>query len=125
MNSEIFAMTFEEELYRIPLPVTVVLGKPWHAVTQDEQLLLTKILGAVKQSLNAVTILHVDNPVIGDFPDGSRTLSFGPTLSPTVAPYTIHRAGNSVFIQADPLSVLEPDAAKKKELWTAMKQAFL
>ena len=47
---------YQEELYRIPGKVIVVISRPWEEITYEDRTLLSKILGSVKLSLASVQI---------------------------------------------------------------------
>jgi len=115
---------FTEELYRLPEKVLVILPAPWEALTSDQVLLLSKILGSVKLNLDGVQVLHhteielssliVNNP--------SYILSFGTRLIPECKPFSYEIVDDMTIIQSEALEFL--DDSKKKSLWLALKQAF-
>ena len=123
MEKEIFDLTYSEDLYKITTPMTVVLGQEWTNLSADDRVLLGKILGSVKQNLNSVRIITTKTPEASSFTAGSKVLCFGVSLSPPIPSYETSAVAGSTFLQADALSAL--DDVKKKNLWTAMKQAFL
>src|SRR5258705_3073882 len=51
---------FAEGLYVISPAPTIILDQPWETITAAEKILLEKILAAIKQSLNAITIRYQD-----------------------------------------------------------------
>jgi hypothetical protein len=114
---------FQEELYQIPVPLTVFISKPWHKILEDEKALLAKILGSVKLNLDSVRIQfqpHVSLQGLQNLNSG-KVLLFGPELD-GVGDYQLLNLDRTVVIRAHELSQL--DDARKKNLWLALRQMF-
>jgi hypothetical protein len=122
MNSDVIKSTYPEELYRISEKLTVVLARPWESLSPEEITLLSKILASVKESLFSVRMMNQPEINTSTLPPGSKIISFGSKVSPSVEPYACHWNDTSFIISADWLSEL--DDAKKKNLWTALRVAF-
>ena len=69
MNSVLFESLYPEGLFAISLPPTIVLDQHWKTLTAAEKALLEKILGAIKQSLNSVTIAFRNKRQLFDVSD--------------------------------------------------------
>ncbi len=120
---EIFESTYPEELYIIQPRVTVVIPVAWAEVKEEEKVLLSKILNAVKQSLDAVIIRqqpHLDLSVWAEKPE--RVLCFSPAEG--LPKFEVLPAqGTSVIVSMSLAELLTNDEAKKK-LWTGLKVMF-
>lgn len=113
-----------EELYKIPQKTIVLLPVPWETLSEDQILLLGKILGSVRLSLAGVQILcreKVDVHELDVF-NPSAIISFGTLLTPKIESYTPGEVDGIRIIQSDTLGKL--DDTNKKSLWNALKQAF-
>ncbi len=125
LNSEILEQTFTEELYKIKPQVIVLIPEPWTQLRQENIVLLTRILQAVNITLDSVKIItkpSLDLEELSVFLP-SAVLSFGTSVKQVTAPYVTFRHNETNVLVADTLSDL--DEAKKKILWTALKQMFL
>lgn len=125
MKALAYGHLFQEELYYFSGRTTVILSKPWDSYTDDEQLLLKKILSSVKVDFNAVQMLtrgSVDLESLRIF-SPARVLIFGSdTQKDTVPLYEATPAQGFTVIKSDDLTVL--DDQKKKNLWAALRQMF-
>jgi hypothetical protein len=120
---EIFESTYPEELYLIRQRVTVVIPVPWSEVKEAEKILLSKILSAVKQSLESVVVKQqpqLDLSVWTEKPE--RVLCFSPAEGlPKFEVLPAH--GTSVIVSLPLPELLTNDDAKKK-LWAGLKVMF-
>jgi hypothetical protein len=115
---------YTEELYQLPGKMLIVLPRPWEEVTEDEKILLSKILGAVKLSLASVQIVTRQEFSATDFDIFSPRciIAFGSNLKGSLNKYEIINTGNSAVILADELRQLND--LTKRNLWLALKQVF-
>lgn len=124
MNAPITSYLFQEDLYNFTTPVVVVLSKTWESYSNEEQLLLNKILTSVKVDVNAVQI--VVQPVIElaalQIYSPEKVLIFGSATTEDIGLYQSASAQGFIVIRADDLSLL--DDQKKKNLWIALRQMF-
>ena len=124
MNAPITSYLFQEDLYNFTTPVVVVLSKTWESYSNEEQLLLNKILTSVKVDVNAVQI--VAQPVIElaalQIYSPEKVLIFGSATTEDIGLYQSASAQGFIVIRADDLSLL--DDQKKKNLWIALRQMF-
>ena len=115
---------FSDTLYDLPSPVTVVIEKPWTAITLEERTQLSKILNALKLGIDRVRIIHqssLDLNMLVDSP--SHVIVFGLSLS-GVNPYEALTVSDKKVVLAESLTSLLPDDAAKKKLWLALKAMF-
>ena len=115
---------YQEELYRIPGKVIVVICRPWEEIPAEDRILLSKILGSVKLSLASVQIRVYQEFSIKDFYPLAPThiIVFGATLKNFSTTYEPLSVDNISIIMADELNQL--DDLKKRSLWLALKQIF-
>ena len=123
MNSSLNPYLFQEELYIIPEPVTIVLPRHLADYPEESRALMLRILAAVDLTLASVRIVIGQSVSIEEF-DSLRTsklLIFGSQIN-GIASYEVIQAQGFSVIQADDLTNL--DETKKKSLWKAMKAMF-
>ncbi len=119
-----FKTIYGEEVYSIPLPVTVIIGIPWSDIKEDQRQLLSKILLAIKQSLESVRILVIPQFDLSSYKEKpSRILAF---VAPPkgLASYEVVQTGDTSVIFSEALDALITDDASKRKLWAALKLMF-
>jgi hypothetical protein len=123
-ESTVFENLYQEELYLIAPSTLILVDKPWNDITDDEKLLLNKILGSVKLSLAMVTVQHREDTSVNDLLPSNvqRLISFGVEVSPIQKRYEFVPVDGLKAIVADGLSDL--DDSRKKNLWLALRQMF-
>lgn len=112
-----------QEIYKLKQSLVIVLNKPWALVSEEEKLLLAKILVSIQQSLGSVQILHSEVYSINNLVKNSVVILFGAQASPEISLYTLVNKNGIQLVQADALKEL--DDAKKKNLWNAIRQIKL
>jgi hypothetical protein len=115
---------FQEELYRVPANLAVIIPKEWHKILEEEKALLAKILGSVKLSMDSVLIVtqqNIDWDALAVLKP-AKVLIFGSHMSGDIKPYESTNLNNITLIKADDLGMLDDN--KKKSLWIALKQMF-
>jgi DNA polymerase III psi subunit len=120
---EIFETTYPEELYHIQPRVTVVIPVAWMEVKEEEKVLLSKILNAVKHSLDSVVIRqqpHLDLSVWAEKPE--RVLCFSPEEG--LPKFEVLPAQGTSVIVSLPLPELITNDEAKKKLWAGLKLMF-
>jgi hypothetical protein len=119
-----YEFLYQEDIYSITDSILIVLDKPWKEVSEEERVLLSKILGSVKLSLDKVQLVHAADTTLDSLKvyQPSKIISFGVTLSGAHELYKHHVSGNTSFILAESLHKL--DDVSKKSLWMALKHAF-
>ncbi|MFM8912785.1 MAG: hypothetical protein ACKOE6_07720 [Flammeovirgaceae bacterium] len=115
--------TYSETLYRITPRVTVVIGTAWPTLGEAEKTLLTKILSAVKLSLDSVTIRYQQKLDLSAWAEKpAKVLCF--TAADGLPKNELLPAGQSAVVVSLPLAELVADDDAKKKLWSALKQMF-
>ena len=120
-------LLYQEELYNLGPKVLVIIPAPWDALSEADQLLLSKILGSVKRTLASVQVLTLSDAETDDllFYRPSRIIAFGSSIKvsgKSIPPYTSFKHDQIIVLQADSLDQL--DDSKKKNLWSGLKEMF-
>ena len=118
---------YQEELYKLGPKVLVIIPGPWEALSEADQLLLSKILGSVKQTLASVQVLTLSEVETEDllFYRPSRIIAFGSSIKisgKSIQPYKSFVHDQVIVLQADSLDQL--DDVQKKNLWIGLKEMF-
>lgn len=115
---------YTEELYSLPQRVIVLLPVSWGTLSEDQLVLLGKILGSVKLSLAGVQILCREKAELSDLKvfNPAVVISFGTQLNPKTELYTASQADDIRIIQSEALGSLTD--ATKKSLWNVLKATF-
>ena len=123
-ESPVFENLYQEELYVIPARTLVIIDRPWVDLTEDEKILLAKILGSIRLSAASVQILERNNLTASDLLplNPKRVISFGVKITPVQKLYEYIPVDGMHILVADPLAAL--DDGRKKNLWLALKQMF-
>lgn len=123
-NTVIAQHLYQEDLYKIPSRVIVVLSKSWEEISENDRSVLSKMLVAVRLNLSVVQVIHCTDLSIHDLAPLSpyKILAFGINLKESPKRYEFMTLEGIPVIAADSLDQL--DDAKKKTLWGALKQMF-
>jgi DNA polymerase III psi subunit len=115
---------YQEELYAQRATVLVILFPGWNELTEEDQLLLKKIMGSVRLDLAAVQIITRQEFSLQDLENYApkQIIAFGSVFKGSTARYQLISHEGTAIIQADSLQNL--DDPKKKSLWMALKQMF-
>jgi hypothetical protein len=115
---------YTEDLYQVPSKVVVVVPKPWSEITEDERMVLSKMLVAVKLSMAHVHIVSRAQFSLEDFNafPPQKILAFGSAFHASSKLYEHLTVNGTSVILADALGQL--DDARKKSLWQALRQMF-
>ena len=113
-----------EEIYQVPPKTTIIISSPWREVKDDQRLLLSNILLAVKLSLDSVRIIHqsqFDLMALKEKP--SRMIAF---IAPPkgLALYEVIHTGETSVIFSEALENLNSDEAAKRKLWNTLRALF-
>lgn len=122
MNSSALPYLYQEELYQVTGKILVVLARPWEQYTEEEKVLLSRILSSVKLNTAAAHIIVQNTLSLASLRtyNISRVLVFG--ASADITAYQAVQVQGFSVIRADDLSHL--DDQKKKNLWMALKTMF-
>ena len=118
---------YQEELYVPVNKVLVVLPSPWESINESDQQLLSKILGSIKIRLASVQVVTFSEFHLSDVEayKPSKIITFGAQVNGskgTIKPYQPYVEDKLTVLQADSLDQL--DEARKKNLWSALKEMF-
>jgi|SRR6478736_9453166 len=124
MNSLLFESLYPEGLFAISLPPTVILDQPWQAISSTEKTLLEKILTALKQSLNSVTIHHQDSLDLSVWVvKPKHVIYFGRPVK-GIPLYEVVEANGVSIVASESLKDLSCNDDSRKKLWQALKKQF-
>lgn len=115
---------YQEEIYKIKDQVLIVLSSPWQSISQEEKTLLSKILGAIKLSLDSVQIIskkNLDFKFIKNYAP-KWVLQFSNDSDSEFPYYIVTSIEGVSIIKSHVLADL--DDARKKSLWMALKGLF-
>jgi hypothetical protein len=123
-DTSVFANLYQEDLYAIPARTLILIDRPWAEISEDQRVLLNKILGSVKLSIATVQILYRGNLSVNDLLplNPGKVISFGVELMPVQKKYEYVPVDGLHIIISDGLSSL--DDVRKKNLWLALRQMF-
>ena len=115
---------YPEEIYSIPTPVVDVIDVPWSQLNEDHLHLLSKILQAVRLSLDSVRVIfqtNFDTTVWHEKPQ--KVIAF---IEPQkgISSYEVITTGPMAIVFSDPLAHLISDEGGKRKLWSALKSLF-
>ena len=115
---------FLEEIYQVPPKTAIIISNAWSEVKDDQRLLLSNILLAVKLSLDSVRIIHqpqFDLMTLGEKP--TRMIAF---LAPPkgLALYEVIHTRETSVVFSEPLENLNSDEGAKRNLWSSLRALF-
>jgi DNA polymerase III psi subunit len=120
----VFEATYLEDLYRVAPKVTVVVPVPWAEVKEEEKVLLSKILTAVKLSLDAVVIWQQPKFDLSAWAEKpAKVLCFAPADG--LPKLEVLPAQSTLVVVSLPLAELMKNDEAKKKLWGALKVMFV
>jgi hypothetical protein len=124
MGTNVFENLYQEDLYLLPQKTLVLLDRPWQAITEEQEALLTRILGSVKLSASGVQFFTTGNTTVSDLApfNPARIISFGPAITGVSGLYQFSEIDGIPVICADTIDRL--DDPRKKSLWVALRQMF-
>ncbi len=124
MSDTLLESLYPETIYQITPKPTVVINVPWEKVGEAERVLLAKILGAVKLSLESVRIVVQSNLDLTSWIEKpERIICFSPA-SGALSKFEVIQVDSTSLVLCNSLSELLPDDAAKRKLWLALKQLF-
>ena len=115
---------FSEGLFLVSPSPTVILDQPWAHITPAEKTLLEKILTAIKQSLDTVSIRYQDSLDLSTWNQKpQRVIYFGKPVK-GVPLYETVEANGVTIVASENLSHLSTHEEARKKLWSALKKQF-
>jgi hypothetical protein len=112
---------YQEEIYQIKDRVLIVLAVSWDSLSQDDKVLLSKILGAIRLSLDGVQIISqqsLDFQYISNLAP-KWVIQFSNEATDDIPYYVATTIEGVSLIKSHTLGDL--DDARKKSLWMALK----
>jgi DNA polymerase III psi subunit len=123
MNSVLHDSLFPEPLYSFETPTTVVVTQPWEKIGSEEKVLLSKILGAIKLSLDSVAIKHQNKLDLSTGIKPKHVIYFGEPVN-GLSFYEPLTANDVSVVLSESLDSLMTNDDAKKKLWQALKKQF-
>jgi hypothetical protein len=124
MNKEVFETTYQEEIFQIKPKPFVVINIQWEMLGDKERELLSKIIAALKISIDSITIVSQQTLDITAFAGKTSKVVYFGDLPPGVSRYDILESGGLSFICSESLTQLLDNEASRKQLWVALKKLF-
>lgn len=104
-------------------------------ISEDEKMLLGKILGAVGLSLTQIDLIEIQKTQEIDYPSfiaqkvTTKFISFGVGLSKLnwdlmLVPYQVRSVSGVDFLLANDLGTIATDTTLKRNLWAALQEMF-
>jgi len=124
MDQEIFATTYQEEIFQFKPKPIVVINKIWEQVGEKEEELLSKIISALKISIDSITIVSQPTLTITSFKGKTGKLIYFGDLPAGVSRYEVLESEGLSFICSESLSELIDNEPARKQLWLGLRRLF-
>jgi len=125
INPVLFDSLFPEGLFMVPPAPTIIMDQRWETITAAEKTLLEKILTAIKQSLNSVTITYQDTfDLSSPNHKSEHVIYFGKPVK-GIPLYEAIEANGVNIVASETLYHLSSNEQARKKLWLALKKQFL
>lgn len=124
MDSVLFDSIFSEQLFVVQPQPVIVINQPWKSITADERLLLTKILAALKLSLESVTIKYQPALDMSSWTQKPEKVIYFGDLVKGIAQYELIEANGVSIVASESLTGLSKNDSSRKKLWQALKMQF-
>lgn len=117
----VIADLYKDEIYQIKDRVLIILTVSWDTLSNDDKVLLSKILGAIRLSLDGVQIVSQQNPDIHAVKklEPKWVIQFSSETTDDIPYYIVTPVEGLSLIKSHALGDL--DDARKKSLWMALK----
>ncbi len=115
---------YQEEIYSVEVPVTVVINKAWKDIQPEQRELLAKILQAVKHPLESVKIIQQPSFDLSGMNEKPKRMIAFMTPPKGLALYEVIVTGETAVVFSDDLEILTSDDAAKRKLWNTLKAFF-
>jgi DNA polymerase III psi subunit len=124
INPVLMDALFSEGLYVVSPSPTIILDQPWEHITPAEKKLLEKILTAIRQSLDSVSIKYQDSLDLSTWNQKPKhVVYFGKPIK-GVPLYESVEADGVIIVASENLSYLSTNEDARKKLWQALKKQF-
>ena len=124
MNKELFDATYPEEIFQIKPKPIVVINESWERLGNKERDLLTKIIAALKISIDTITVISHPSLQITSFQGKANKLIYFGDLPIGLPPYEVLESGTVSFICSDSLTQLVDNEPARKQLWLGLNSLF-
>jgi len=124
MDQEIFGTTYQEEIFQIRQRPVVVINEAWDQLGEKERELLTKIITALKISIDSITIVSQPMLDIPSFTGKTHRLIYFGSLPSGIAPYENLESSGISFICSLSLTQLIDNEVARKQLWLGLRKLF-
>jgi hypothetical protein len=124
MDQEVFVTTYQEEIYLIKFKPFVVIDGVWENLGMKEQELLTKIISALKISIDSVTIVSQSPLNIDSFIGKTNKLIYFGDLPTGLSPYETIELGGLSYLCSESLTQLLEYEPARKQLWLGLRKLF-
>jgi DNA polymerase III psi subunit len=119
-----FQSIFTEELFSVKESTTIVINESWETISEEEKKLLSRILNAIKLSLDAVIIKSQATLNLSDWVHKPTHLIFFGDPVKGLAQYEVLVASGVTIVTSASLKQLAQDEPLRKKLWQALKKQF-
>lgn len=119
MNPFLIELVKSGHVYRIPPKPAVAIEGPWKKLTEEEILLLKKILNALSLSLSGIRVISYDEIAHLQY-KSSRLIIF----KEAEELYKTSAVNGIPCVYSHTLTQLTADADLRKKLWGALKELF-
>ena len=124
VNPVLFESIFPEGLFTNQPSPTIILDQPWVTITSVEKNLLEKILAAIKQSLNSVTIQYQDSLDLSAWVEKPQQVIYFGKAGKGIPLYETVEANGVTIVASESLNNLSSNEDARKKLWQALKKQF-
>ena len=124
MDQEVFRTTFQEEIFQIKQKPIVVINETWEELGDKERELLTKIISALKISIDAITVVSQPTLQITSYYNKTNKLIYFGELPSGVLHYEMLESGDVSFICSESLTQLIDNEPARKQLWQGLRRLF-
>ena len=124
MDSILFESIYQEHLFSLTIPPTVIVNQPWEKISIEERTLLSKILGALRLSLDSVSIKNQTSLDLSNWQQKPKQVIFFGDPVKGIQQYEVIEANGVSIVTSESLSDLLKNDASRKKLWLALKQQF-
>jgi DNA polymerase III psi subunit len=124
MDQEVFITTYQEEIFQIKEKPIVVINESWDQLGSKERELLTKIISALKISIDAIMVVSQPSLQITSYYNKTRKLIYFGELPAGVLHYELLESGDLSFICSESLTQLIDNEPSRKQLWQGLRKLF-
>lgn len=124
MEPTLATITFTEDIFLLPKLVTIIVKKPWIEVAPEERTQLSKILGALRLSLEKVRIVTQEELALSNLiGNPTHVIVFGLEIK-GVSLFEFMTINGVKVVLSEDLSILLKNEESKKKLWLSLKSMF-